>query len=191
LSGLGEGVRLVLGSGPPAGSSDQPPADLDLLSYGTPGPATDSVAAGGFDRDFRLVIDRQLGFRDGSLGYQWTVNGAAYPRMPMLMVKLGDRVRVTFVNRSLSNHPMHLHGHHVLVLARDGRPSSGSPWWTDTLNVAPGQTFTVAFRATNPGVWMDHCHDLQHAVDGFVMHLAYVGVRTPYTVGAATGDQPE
>jgi len=109
----------------------------------------------------------------------------------MLMVKLGDQVRVTFVNRTLSHHPMHLHGHHVLVLARDGRPSSGSPWWADTLDVAPGETFTVAFRAGNPGVWMDHCHDLEHAVDGFVMHLAYVGVRTPYTVGAATGDQPE
>jgi FtsP/CotA-like multicopper oxidase with cupredoxin domain len=86
---------------------------------------------------------------------------------------------------------MHLHGHHMLVLRRDGHPAIGSPWWTDTLNVAPGERYDVAFRADNPGLWMDHCHNLDHAADGMTMHLTYQGYDTPYRVGPAIGNQPE
>ena len=79
----------------------------------------------------------------------------------------------------------------VLVLARNGEPSTGSPWWSDTLNVRPGQSFDIAFRADNPGVWMDHCHNLDHAADGMVMHLAYAGVYSPFEVGHSSGNRPE
>ena len=48
-----------------------------------------------------------------------------------------------------------------------------------------------AFVAANAGVWMDHCHDLQHAVDGLVAHLAYSGVHTPYVVGEDLGGGAE
>ena len=47
------------------------------------------------------------------------------------------------------------------------------------------------FRADNPGIWMDHCHNFGHARDGFLLHLAYAGVRTPYLLGAASGNEPE
>ena len=40
---------------------------------------------------------------------------------------------------------MHLHGHHVVVLARNGVPATGSPWWVDSLNVLPGETYDIAF----------------------------------------------
>jgi FtsP/CotA-like multicopper oxidase with cupredoxin domain len=86
---------------------------------------------------------------------------------------------------------MHLHGHHVLVLSRDGVPASGSPWWSDTLNVRPGESYVVAFRADNPGLWMDHCHNLKHAADGLTMHVAYTGVSTPFEVGTAHHNTPE
>jgi FtsP/CotA-like multicopper oxidase with cupredoxin domain len=77
------------------------------------------------------------------------------------------------------------------VLSRNGKPATGSPWWTDTLNVKPGEIYELAFRADNPGIWMDHCHNLQHAATGMVMHLAYEGVTSPYRVGHATVNQPE
>ncbi len=189
LSGLGENVRMVLGDGPPA-SNGSSAGDVDLISYGSPAP-TAIDRDGPFTRDFRMVMDRKIGFLDGQPGYQWAVNGELFPRMPMFMVANGDTVRVTFVNRSTAHHPMHLHGHHVLVLTRNGTAATGSPWWTDTLNVAPGETYEVAFLADNPGVWMDHCHDLNHAADGFVMHLGYEGVSTPYAVGDDTGNVPE
>jgi FtsP/CotA-like multicopper oxidase with cupredoxin domain len=95
------------------------------------------------------------------------------------------------VNRTTAHHPMHLHGHHVRVLSRNGRPVTGAPWSSDTLNVAPGEEYVVVFRADNPGIWMDHCHDLQHAADGFVLHLAYVGVSTPFRIGSDTANRPE
>jgi FtsP/CotA-like multicopper oxidase with cupredoxin domain len=114
-----------------------------------------------------------------------------FPNTPAQMVREGDLVKTTFVNRSFMDHPMHLHGHHVLVLSRNGERVSGSPWWSDTLNVAPGESYEVAFRADNPGIWMDHCHNLDHAAEGMTMHLGYEGVTTPFEAGSETGNRPE
>ncbi len=106
-----------------------------------------------------------------------------YPDVPMFVVEEGDLVEVTLTNDTKAIHPMHLHGHHVLVLSRDGEDASGSPWWVDTLNMQPGERYVVAFRADNPGIWMDHCHNLRHAAEGLTMHVAYAGVTTPFRVG--------
>lgn len=163
---------------------------FDPASYGSPQPLPfDSQTR--FDRDYRLVFDVQFGFYDGKLDGLWTINGKVFPHTPMLMVKEGDLVKMTFINRSYMDHPMHLHGHHMLVLSRNGTPTTGSPWWTDTLNVAPGETYEVAFRADNPGLWMDHCHNLIHASLGMTMHLLYEGVTSPFEVGHQTRNQPE
>jgi FtsP/CotA-like multicopper oxidase with cupredoxin domain len=82
-------------------------------------------------------------------------------------------------NRSGEVHPMHLHGHHVVVLARNGVTATGSPWWVDSLNVLANESYDVAFVADNPGIWMDHCHNLKHAAQGMVAHLMYEGFDTP------------
>jgi Multicopper oxidase len=69
--------------------------------------------------------------------------------------------------------------HHVVVLARNGVAASGSPWWVDSLNVLANETYDIAFVANNPGIWMDHCHNLKHAAQGMIAHLMYEGVRHP------------
>ena len=117
--------------------------------------------------------------------------GRPFPDVPMYVVREGELVRVPIENHTKSVHPMHLHGHRMLVLSRDGVAPSGSPWWTDTLDVHPGERFDVAFRADNPGIWMDHCHNLRHASEGFVMHLMYEGVTTPYRIGGTAHNHPE
>jgi FtsP/CotA-like multicopper oxidase with cupredoxin domain len=109
----------------------------------------------------------------------------------MFTVREGDVVRMTIDNRSGDSHPMHLHGHHVLVLSRDGVAATGSPWWVDSLDVQHGERYEVAFVADNPGIWMDHCHNLPHATEGLLAHLVYEGVTTPYLLGHATGNEPE
>ncbi len=101
----------------------------------------------------------------------------------MFHVEEGDVVRMTITNDSGDVHPMHLHGHHAVVLSRNGEAASGSPWWVDSLNVADGDSYEIAFVADNPGIWMDHCHNLDHARDGLVAHLAYAGVTEPFRVG--------
>ncbi len=164
--------------------------EFDPASYGEPEPTPFGLGSD-FDREFEVVMDNRMGFYDGTFNGLWTINGEVFPDTPMQMVSEGDLVKTTFVNRSFMDHPMHLHGHHVLVLSRNGEPVSGSPWWADTLNVAPGESYEIAFRADNPGIWMDHCHNLDHAAVGMTMHLGYEGVTTPYEAGEATGNTPE
>lgn len=143
------------------------------------------------DRRFSYDIGRRIGFLDGRPGMWWTVNGHLYPHMPMFVVSKGDVVRLTISNHSGQVHPMHLHGHHAVVLSRNGKPGSGQPVVGDTVNVEDGETYVVAFVADNPGVWMDHCHNLPHAVQGMVTHLVYTGVAEPYRVGGPVGNRPE
>ena len=167
-----------------------PTTDFDPLSYGQPAPVPFSPASR-FDRDFTLTITKKLGFFDGRPGRHWALNGGIYPDVPMFVVERGDLVRMTIANHTSVVHPMHLHGHHALVLGRNGEAATGSPWRVDTLNVDPGDEYTIAFRANNPGIWMDHCHNLGHAAAGLTMHLAYAGVTTPFVVGGENGNAPE
>jgi len=164
--------------------------DFDPFGYGAPAP-TPFGARSHFDRSFVLRIQKKLGFHGGRFGYHWALNGRTYPRVPMFVVDRGDIVKVTVVNDSPSIHPMHLHGHHMLVLSRNGVVNRGSPWWSDTLQVDPGTRYEVAFRADNPGLWMDHCHNLVHATGGLSMHLMYAGAYTPYVIGGAAHNAPE
>jgi FtsP/CotA-like multicopper oxidase with cupredoxin domain len=160
--------------------------DVDLLTYGTPAPAAfDPEAA---DRRFEYRIGRRPGFLDGKPGLWWTINGHKFPDVPMFMVAEGDVVRMRIENSSGQAHPMHLHGHHAVVLSRDGVAATGSPWWTDSLEVGNGETYEIAFIADNRGVWMDHCHNLPHAAEGLVTHLGYLGVRDSFRIGGSTGN---
>lgn len=163
---------------------------FDPAAYGTP-TATAFDADSHFDREFQMILDNELGFFNGNFEILYTMNGEIFPNAPMYMVKEGELVQTTIVNRGIVEHPMHLHGHHMLVLSHNGQAVSGSPWWSDTLQVLPGETYEVAFLADNPGIWMDHCHNLDHAAVGMTMHLAYEGITTPYEVGSATHNHPE
>jgi FtsP/CotA-like multicopper oxidase with cupredoxin domain len=168
------------------------PEELPLFDPATYGrPRAEALANARFDRTFVLDIGRKIGFVDGRPGYHWTINGKLFPDVPTFVVGPGDLVKVVIANDSGADHPMHLHGHHMLVLSRDGLRVSGSPWWVDTLNVLPGEEYEVAFRADNRGLWMLHCHNLGHAADGLTMHLAYEGVSTPFRIGKPAGNRPE
>jgi FtsP/CotA-like multicopper oxidase with cupredoxin domain len=181
---------VLSGSGAADMSAGPPGPNFDPIAYGSPLPEPFDLHSH-FDRRFRLSIGRKPGFLDGRPGMQWTINGGIYPRVPMFMVRFGDLVEMTLENHTKSVHPMHLHGHRMLVLSRDGVATSGSPWWTDTLDVEPGERYVLGFRADNPGIWMDHCHNLSHASAGLTMHLAYAAVTTPYRIGGSVRNQPE
>ncbi len=185
---LGGTTALVFGSDPTTEPPRRPEELVDLLSYGEP---TDPWLDGPPDRRFDYRIGKRPGFLDGRPGMWWTINGDLFPDVPMYMVREGDIAVMTIVNDSDESHPMHLHGHHALVLSRDGERATGSPWWIDSLEVGVGETYEVAFRADNPGIWMDHCHNLPHTREGLVAHLMYDGVSSSYLVGGDHGNQPE
>lgn len=164
----------------------QPTKALDLLSYGK-----GTVDLPHPNRFFEYSIGRRPGFIDGRPGYWWTVNGHLWPNVPMFMVRKGDVVRFRIDNHSGEAHPMHLHGHHGVVTARNGKPVKGGPVWFDSIDVKNDETIDFVFRADNPGFWMDHCHNLKHAAEGLTAHVMYEGYSTPYTVGGKAGNRPE
>jgi FtsP/CotA-like multicopper oxidase with cupredoxin domain len=187
---LSKGIAVIIGAeGRTAPLPTQPTEKLDLLTYGTPAPL-------GFDparatRRFDYLIGRRPGFVRGRPGMWWSINGHLYPNIPMFVVREGDVAVVHIDNRSGEVHPMHLHGHHMVVLARNGVPATGSPWWVDSLDVAVNENYDVAFLANNPGIWMDHCHNLKHAAQGMVAHLMYEGLDTPYRIAGPADNRPE
>lgn len=129
-----------------------------------------------FDKSFNMT----LGVAMGKSGMEYTINGKTYPDVPPFVVNTDDTVKVHIINKTNYIHPMHLHGHHFQVLTRDGKPVTGSTVYLDTLEVLPGETYDIAFKADNPGLWMFHCHDLHHAAAGMDVVLQYSGVSDPY-----------
>ena len=93
-------------------------------------------------------------------GIEKTLKG--FPATEPLVAKLGERIRIRFMNEGMMIHPMHLHGMHMTVIAKDGW-NQPAPWKCDTLNVAPGDRFTVLVHLDKAGTWVWHCHILPHA----------------------------
>ncbi|BDZ46760.1 multicopper oxidase family protein [Naasia aerilata] len=179
--GTDASARVAVGFGPDGSdplklASDASAPDLDLLSYGSRG-ALDAPAP---TRDASLVLDRLPRFLRGVPSNAYTVNGAVFPHIQNIEVTEGDVLRLTVVNRGWDTHPMHLHGHHALVISRNGVQATGAPLWVDTFDVQPGEVWQVLVEADNPGIWMDHCHNLEHAEQGMMMALTYRGVTTPF-----------
>jgi FtsP/CotA-like multicopper oxidase with cupredoxin domain len=85
---------------------------------------------------------------------------------------------------------MHLHGHVFTILAHNGKPLSGSPVHLDTVLVLGGESYDIAFRADNPGLWMLHCHILAHDAQGMDMMVEYPNIYTPFTIGKTSGNDP-
>lgn len=161
---------------------------FDPLSYGEG--MLPAWASGPFDVSRTVVLDRLPRLTTAGPAYAYTIDGAVFPQVPATVVREGDTVELTIVNRGFETHPMHPHGHRVLVLEVDGRRPAG-PLWLDSFDVRPGQVWRVALVADNPGIWMDHCHNLEHAALGMVSHLAYERVVSPFDHGGETGNSPE
>lgn len=100
----------------------------------------------------------------------FTINGRSGPYVTPLVVRLGSRVRVRFMNLSaMDNHPMHLHGHTFWVTGTEGGRIPESAWIpTNNVLVSVGQSRDVEFIANNPGDWMLHCHILHHMMNHMV-----------------------
>ncbi|MDI6772310.1 MAG: copper oxidase [bacterium] len=99
----------------------------------------------------------------------FTINGKAFPDIPTITVKKGQRVRLRFVGAGQFLHPMHLHGMFFKIVATDGNPVPPAAQLTkDTLPITPGERYDVEFVADNPGKWALHCHVLHHVTNNGV-----------------------
>ncbi|MEW6371168.1 MAG: copper oxidase [Pseudomonadota bacterium] len=96
----------------------------------------------------------------------WTFNSRAFPGIDTMNVRQNDRVRIRFGNLTMTNHPIHLHGHEFEVTGTDGgwtRPESR--WPEVTADVAVGQMRAIEFIANEPGDWAFHCHKSHHTMN--------------------------
>ncbi len=90
-----------------------------------------------------------------------SLNGKSFPATEPYAVKQGDWILVHYYNEGLQSHPMHQHQFPQLVVAKDGIPLD-NPYFADTVNVAPGERYSVLINADDPGTWVWHCHILNH-----------------------------
>jgi manganese oxidase len=96
----------------------------------------------------------------GTIGL--SLNGKSFPATEPVTLKVGESMIVHYLNEGLMAHPMHLHQPVGYIIAKDGVPLT-TPMPSDTINVAPGERYTVLYTALDPGVWAWHCHILNHA----------------------------
>lgn len=157
------------GSSPPP--ADDRPKELDgrLLGYGDLRTTReDSFPQDGVLRSPDRALDLTLAGGHGR--YVWAINNQLYPDADPLEVREGEWVRFNLRNRSMMDHPMHLHGHFFQV-----RNGSGRGPLKDTVTVDSHGSLSIDFVADNPGDWLFHCHNLYHIEAGMARVVSYAG----------------
>jgi suppressor of ftsI len=132
---------------------------------------------------------------DGSLGVEWedtmgVMNSGSTPANMSWIIrdkktglenhailwnfKRGDQVLIRIENDSLAvhamPHPIHFHGQRFLVLRVNGKTNPDLAW-KDTYMVPSASTADILLDASNPGVWMAHCHIAEHLAADMMFHF--------------------
>lgn len=116
------------------------------------------------EKTLDMTID--LANNDVVMGF----NNVPYWHMEPIEARIGETHIWTLTNHTDFAHPFHLHGYFFQVL-----DPARIPEWKDTVNVAVGEELRIAVRFDErPGMWMYHCHILDHAEVGMMgqLHVA-------------------
>ena len=117
----------------------------------------------GFDIDPGSKTPKIMTMLDFNL---WAWNSRMFPGIDTHNVRKDDKVRIRIGNLTMTNHPIHLHGHEFLVTGTDGGPTPKSTrWYEVTTDVAVGQMRQVEFLADEEGDWAFHCHKSHHTMN--------------------------
>jgi FtsP/CotA-like multicopper oxidase with cupredoxin domain len=96
----------------------------------------------------------------------WCWNSRVFPGIDPLVVRKDDRVRIRMGNLTMTNHPIHIHGHNFSVTCTDGGWVQKSAQWPETTVDMPiGALRAVEFVADAPGDWAFHCHKSHHVMN--------------------------
>jgi plastocyanin len=126
----------------------------------TPVPRGQTVSGVEIPQDLEIAQEIPMVLNDaGVIGL--SLNAKSFPATEPYTGKVGDWVVVHYYNEGLQIHPMHQHQFPQLIFAKDGIPLD-HPYWADTVAVAPGERYSVLFQLSDPGVWVWHCHILNH-----------------------------
>jgi hypothetical protein len=125
------------------------------------------------EKDFAIILQEYAVLPNNptpnsmSMEFNWlTLNGKSGPANTPLIVRLGDRVRLRFINLGMDHHPIHMHGHQFVITGTEGGRQPRAGWGpNNTVLVGVAQSRNVEFVATNPGDWMIHCHMPHHMMN--------------------------
>ncbi len=96
----------------------------------------------------------------------WGWNSRVFPGIAPLVARQGERVRLRVGNLTMTNHPIHVHGHEFSVTGTDGGPVPRSARWPEvTTDIAVGQMRQIDFVADEEGDWALHCHKSHHTMN--------------------------
>jgi FtsP/CotA-like multicopper oxidase with cupredoxin domain len=102
---------------------------------------------------------------------RWMINGKSYPETALVFLQEGLRHRLVFDNRSVDDHPIHLHRHAFELVSIKGAALSGV--LKDVVIVEAGSVVEVDLVANNPGNTLFHCHQQDHMDSGFMALFRY------------------
>lgn len=95
--------------------------------------------------------------------YMWSINGIAYKDAKPLEFIYGERLRITYINDTMMNHPMHLHGMWSDLETGDDNYLPKK----HTIIAQPGSKISFRVNVDAKGSWAYHCHLLYHMTDMF------------------------
>jgi CopA family copper-resistance protein len=102
--------------------------------------------------------------------YMWSFNGKKYSEDKEITFYNGERLRLIFVNDTMMEHPMHLHG---MWMELDNGAGEYKPR-KHTIIVKPAERLPVEINVDAPGKWAFHCHLLYHMEVGMFRTVAVV-----------------
>ena len=115
----------------------------------------------------------------------WSWNSRIFPGIAPLVARQGDRMRIRIGNLTMTNHPIHIHGHEFEVTGTDGGSVPKTARWPEvTTDVGVGQMRQIEFIADEEGDWAFHCHKSHHTMNA-------MGHGVPTMIGVEQGDLAE
>lgn len=109
-----------------------------------------------------------------SMGIHGTINGKEFDMERVdEVVPLGETelwvIRNTDRNVHAPGHPFHVHGTQFQIVSRDGNPPPPEErGFKDTIFVANGEEVVIKVVFHKPGLFMYHCHMLEHEEHGMM-----------------------
>ncbi len=102
--------------------------------------------------------------------YMWGFDGKKFSEAKPIKFYHGERVRLTLVNDTMMNHPIHLHG---MFMELDNGAGPNKPR-KHTINVKPAERLSLDITADALGNWAFHCHVLYHMEMGMFRVVSVV-----------------
>lgn len=120
--------------------------------------------------DISMKLTEEMEMNGSEMKMREMINGEVFPNTETFNVKVGQVYKVQFENADKMagmSHPMHIHGAHFQIISKNGHPTNDTTWY-DTYPMDQGIRTDIAIKFDEPGVWMVHCHILNHEDNGMM-----------------------